>query len=121
MSIPFPFVLDELQPVRPQVRHAFGFVYVYVGDKLVCGLRQSVKQPASNGMWLFTTLAHLESLSREFVDLPRRCLWRSKKDGWIILASRLPNFEELAFKACELIVSGDTRIGKVTRGSTGRY
>ena len=37
--IPFPFVLDELQPVRPAVRHAFGFVYVYVGDKLVCGLR----------------------------------------------------------------------------------
>jgi hypothetical protein len=118
---PFPFVLDELAPLSPVVKRAFGFTYVYIGEKLVCGLRQSVKQPGSNGLWLFTTIDKVESLSQEFPDLPRRCIWRSKKDAWFILASRLANFEELALKACELILARDSRIGKLTRGMAGRY
>ena len=36
---PFPFVLDELQPVRPTVKGAFGFTYVYLDLVLT---RQSV-------------------------------------------------------------------------------
>jgi hypothetical protein len=26
---PFPFVLEELEPIRPTVKRAFGFTYVY--------------------------------------------------------------------------------------------
>src|SRR5215203_4941333 len=110
---PFPFVLDELQPIRPRVKRAFGFTYVYLDDKLLCGLRESEKMPSTNGLWLFTTTEHVDSLGREFPDLPKRYLWRSGKKAWVILSSRLELFEEYAFKACELIVNGDRRVGRV--------
>ena len=115
---PFPFVLEELAPIRPRLKRMFGFTYVYLDDKLLCALRESVKQPRSNGVWLFTTKEELESLGREFPDLSRRYLWRARSgnNAWIVLASRLENFEEYAFKACELMLDGDRRIGRVTRG-----
>jgi len=121
-SLPFPFILEELSAVRPTVKHMFGFVSLYLDDKLVCSLRDSVKQPGSNGMWLYTTIEDVDSLAREFPDLPKRQLWRSRSgnNAWLILASRLENFEEHALKACELILNGDRRIGRVSRGSTRR-
>jgi hypothetical protein len=112
---PFPFVLEELLPIRPTIKRAFGFTYLYLDDKLLCTLRNSLKQPSSNGMWLFTTTEHVDSLGKEFPQLPKRYLWRSGKNAWVVLASRLENFEEYAFKACELILNGDCRIGRLTR------
>ena len=44
---PFPFVLDELQPIRPTVKRAFGLTYVYFDDKLLCCLRDSEKLTAA--------------------------------------------------------------------------
>lgn len=110
---PFPFVLEELQPIRPMVRRAFGFTYIYLDGKLLCGLRDSEKMPSTNGLWLFTTTEHVDSLHREFPDLPRRYLWRSGKKAWVILSARLEYFEEYAFKACELILNGDSRVGRM--------
>jgi hypothetical protein len=118
-TFPFPFVLDELMPLRPTVKRAFGFTYLYLDEVILCGLRNSVKKPASNGIWLFTTTEHVESLGQEFPNLPRRCLWRSGKNAWIILASRLEYFEEYAFKTCELILNGDRRIGRLSRSKSG--
>ena len=114
-ELPFPFVIDELFSFRPTIKHAFGFTYVYLEDKLLCGLRNSKKQPGCNGLWLFTTTEHLESLGKEFPDLSRRYLWRSGKNAWVILPSRLGEFEEYAFKACELMLNGDKRVGRLTR------
>jgi len=113
---PFPFVLQELLSVRPVVKRMFGFTHVYLGERLLCSLRDSARRPGTNGMWLYTTAEHLESLGREFPDLPRRYLWRSGKNAWVILASRLEGFEEYAYAACELILRGDRRVGRVTRG-----
>jgi hypothetical protein len=115
-NIPFPFVLEELASIRPTIKRMFGFTYVYLDERLLFSMRDSVKQPGSNGMWLYTTTEHIESLGREFPQLSRRYLWRSGKQAWVILASRLENFEEYAFKACELILNGDRRIGRTTRG-----
>lgn len=117
---PFPFILEELSPLRPTVKHWFGFTSLYLDEKLLCSLRDSAKQPNSNGMWIYTTTEHVESLAREFPDLPRRQLWRSRSGNkaWVILASRLAGFEEYAFKACELILNGDRRIGRVTRSKS---
>lgn len=114
--VPFPFVLEELFPVRPTVKQMFGFTHIYLGEKLVCSLRDSAKQPATNGMWLYTTVDQIESLSKEFPELPRRNVWRSGKNGWVILSSKLTAFEEYALRACELILRGDRRVGRVTRG-----
>lgn len=116
---PFQFVLDELSPIRPAVRRAFGLTYVYLGERLLLSLRQSERQPRFNGVWLYTEAEHIESLRREFPSLPRRCFWKSKKSGsgWVIIAAGLEDFEEYAFKACELILRGDRRLGRVGRGN----
>lgn len=115
---PFPFVLEELSVIRPTIKHWFGFTNVYLDEKLLCSLRDSAKQPNSNGMWLYTSTEDVDSLAREFPELPKRQLWRSRSGNkaWIVLATRLEGFEEYAFKACELILRGDRRIGRITRG-----
>ena len=113
--IPFPFIIDELDSLRPTVRSVFGFTHVYLADKLLFSLRDAATRTGSNGMWLYTTTEHADSLANEFADLPRRQIWRSGKKAWIILASRLGNFEEHAFKACGLILRGDQRIGRLSR------
>ena len=124
-QVPFPFVLEELSPIRATIKSMFGFTHIYLDDLLLCSLRENVKQPGTNGLWLYTTTEHAESLAREFPDLSKRQVWRSGKNAWIVLASRLENFEEYAFKACELILHGDRRIGRVSRraqaGSMRRY
>ncbi|HET6890619.1 MAG TPA: hypothetical protein VFH31_05910 [Pyrinomonadaceae bacterium] len=116
--LPFPFILEELFPVRPVFKQAFGFTHIYLDERLLCSLRDSTKQPATNGMWLYTSVDHLESLSREVPQLSKRYLWRSGKNGWVVLASKLEYFEDYAYKACELILNGDRRIGRITRRKT---
>ncbi len=115
-SIPFPFILDELSPLRLTVKRVFGFTYLYFGDILLCALRNSHQRPNSNGLWLFTTREHVDALGAEFPGLSRRQLWRSGNNAWVILPSTLEQFEEYAFKACELILSRDQRIGRLSRG-----
>jgi len=117
---PFPFVLEELVSIRPTVKQMFGFTHVYLDDKLLFSLRDSINKPGSNGMWLYTTAEHIESRGREFPQLSRRYLWRSGRNAWVILASKLEGFEEYAFKACDLILRGDPRIGRVSRGRIAR-
>lgn len=116
-KVPFPFVLDELEPLRPVIKSRFGFTHIYFADRLLCSLRENPKQKGTNGLWIYTTTEHVDSLAREFPELSKRQLWRSGRKAWIVLASRLENFEEYAFRACELILNGDQRIGRVTRGS----
>jgi hypothetical protein len=118
--VPFSFVVDELMTLRPTVKQAFGFTYLYLDERLLCGLRDSKKQPGTNGMWLFTTTEDVDSLALEFANLSRRYLWRSGKNAWVILPSRLPEFEEYAIKACELMLNGDRRIGRITRLARGQ-
>lgn len=118
--LPFAFVVDELMPLRPTIRRVFGFTYLYVGDVLVCALRDNVNKPGSNGMWLFTTRDHVDQLGAEFPELPKRYLWRSKDNAWVILPSKLEEFENYVFKACEMIINGDRRIGRLSRGKFAR-
>lgn len=114
-QLPFSFVLEQLESLRPTVKNIFGSINIYLGDKLLFSLRNSVKHPGTNGIWIYTTSEHVESLAKEFPQLPRRQLWRSGHNCWVVLASRLEEFEEYAFKACELVLKGDQRIGRVTR------
>lgn len=113
--LPFPFVIDELMPLRPTIKHAFGFTYLYLDEIVLCALRDSVKRPNTNGMWLFTTREHVDQLGTEFPELPRRYLWRSGDKAWVVLPAKIEHFEEYAFKACEMIMNGDRRIGRLSR------
>ncbi|MEK6283115.1 MAG: hypothetical protein AABN95_22385 [Acidobacteriota bacterium] len=117
--VPFPFVLEELTSLRLTVKKVFGFTYVYLDERLLFSLREDIKRSGTNGMWLFTSKEHVDSLVKEFPELSRRQVWRSGKNCWVVLASRLEYFEEYAFKACGLILNGDRRIGRLTRRATG--
>lgn len=113
--LPYPFVLEEVAALRPTIKSVFGFTYVYLDERLLFSLRDDEKRKGTNGMWLFTTSDQVESLVREFPGLSRRQVWRSGKNCWVVLAARLEHFEEYALKACELILCGDHRIGRITR------
>jgi hypothetical protein len=115
-QVPFQFVIEELGSLRPTVKSLFGATHLYLNDKLLFALRDSAKHPGTNGVWVYTTSEHLDSLAREFPGLPRRQLWRSGKNCWVVLATRLEDFEEHAYRACELVLKGDQRIGRLTRG-----
>ena len=112
---PFPFVLAELEPLRPVVRRMFGCTYVYLDERLLMTLWDRAERPRFRGIWLYTQTEHIESLRREFPQLPRHRFWRSGRNAWIILAAKSEEFEEYALRACALILGGDRRIGRVTR------
>jgi hypothetical protein len=111
--IPFEFVLDALHSVSPHTRSMFGCLAVYVEDKIVLFLRDKGTSTADNGVWLATTHGHHESLRREFPNMRSIQVLGKPVTGWQVLPVDAPDFEESALRACELILAGDPRIGKV--------
>jgi hypothetical protein len=111
--LPYEFVLDALAPLSPWTRPMFGCLAVYVEDKIVLILREKVKESADNGVWLATTREHHASLLLEFPNMRSIRVLGKDVTGWQVLPADAPDFEEAAMHACELIVAGDARIGKV--------
>ncbi len=113
--VPHEFVLDAIAPLSPRTRPMFGCLAVYVEDKIVLILRNKDKrdQTADNGVWLATTKEHHQSLRQEFPNMRSIQVLGKKVTGWQVLPADAQNFEEAALRACELILAGDPRIGKV--------
>jgi hypothetical protein len=120
--VPHEFVLDAIASLSPRTNPMFGCLAVYVQDKIVLILRDKTKQTADNGVWLATTEDHHESLRREFPGMRSIKVLGKKITGWQVLPSDAPDFEEAALHACELVLAGDPRIGKVpgARRASGR-
>ena len=114
-AVPHPFVLDAIDAVSPTTSPMFGCLAVYVADKIVLILRDKRDETADNGVWLATTEKHHESLRREFPNMRSIQVLGKGVTGWQVLPADAPDFEEAALRACELIVAGDPRIGKVPR------
>ena len=114
-KIAFSFVVEELDPLLPVVAPMFGCHSVYIGEKIVLILRNVAKEPQLNGVWVAVTPEGYESLSKEFAATMPFGKPKPGKAPWILLASGAPDFEAKAMKACELILSGDARIGRVTK------
>jgi hypothetical protein len=110
---PHEFVLDALTAAKPTTRPMFGCLAVYVGKKIVGVLRDRADHSEDNGLWLATTKEHHESLRREFPRLRSIGVLGKNVTGWQILPADAPDFEESALRACELILAGDRRIGKL--------
>jgi hypothetical protein len=73
-SAPYPFIVEALAPLEPDVRPMFSGFAVYVGDKIVLMLRDSPKHPEDNGVWVvFSETADLAdpSIRKEFPSLRR--------------------------------------------------
>jgi len=111
--VPHAFVLDALAPLSPTTRPMFGCLAVYVQDKIVLILRDKPNQTADNGVWLATTKEHHQSLRREFPSMRSIQVLGKEVTGWQVLPAGARDFEEAALRACELVIAGDPRIGKV--------
>jgi hypothetical protein len=112
-SIPHEFVLDALASLRPYTRPMFGCLAVYVGERIVLILRDKPNHVDDNGVWLATTPEKHESLRKEFPNMRSIRLLGKKVTGWQVLPVDAPDFEEAAMRACELVIAGDPRIGKI--------
>ncbi len=116
--IPFEFVLDALAPAAPSTRPMFGCLAIYVREKIVLILRHKADETSptketDNGVWLATTGDHHESLRRDFPNMRSIGVLGKKITGWQVLPADAPDFEEAAMRACELVLAGDPRIGKI--------
>ena len=117
--VPHEFVLDAIAALSPETRPMFGCLAVYVEDKIVLILRDKPNQTQDNGVWLATTKEHHESLRREFPNMRSIQVLGKEVTGWQVLPADAPDFEEAALRACDLIVTGDPRIGKVPASRSG--
>jgi hypothetical protein len=110
---PHQFVLDALAQLSPFTRPMFGCLAIYVGEKIVLILRDRPSYPKDNGVWLATTQDHHESLRGDFPSMRSIALFGEKVTSWQVLPSDAPDFEESALRACDLVIAGDPRIGKI--------
>jgi hypothetical protein len=111
--IPHEFVLDAIATLAPMTRPMFGCLAIYVEDKIVLILRDKPTHAADNGVWLATSQDHHASLHQDFPNMRSIGLLGKKITGWQVLPCDEPDFEEAALRACELILVGDPRIGKI--------
>lgn len=118
---PYEFVLEALSAVAPRTHPMFGCLAVYIGEKIVLILRdKGVATAKDNGVWLATTQEHHDSLRREFPNMRSIEIFGKQASGWQLLPADAPDFETSAVRACELIMAGDPRIGKVPKSRRPR-
>ncbi|WP_216850509.1 TfoX/Sxy family protein, partial [Granulicella sp. L46] len=66
---PYPFILDALAPLDPEVRRMFSGFAIYSGNLLILMLREHATSVRDNGLWLVlpeTTIPHEPTLRRDF-------------------------------------------------------
>lgn len=111
--IPHEFVVDAIAALSPRTRSMFGCLAVYIEDKIVFCLRDKPIHTADNGVWLATTKDHHDSLRRELPNMRSIEVLGKNVTGWQILPVDAQDFEESALHVCDLILAGDSRIGKI--------
>ena len=113
---PYPFVLEALAPLNPEVRRMFSGFAVYLGDRIVCMLRDHPKSPRDNGLWLVlspTVNPADPELRREFPSLRSIALLGDKIRHWLLIPGDSPGFETEALHACDLLLHHDSRLGRI--------
>src|SRR5271156_7039 len=119
-AVPHEFVLDAVAHLSPTTRPMFGCLAVYVQEKIVLILRDKPNATADNGVWLATTKEHHQSLRREFPNMRSIQVLGKRVTGWQVLPVDAPDFESAALRACELVLAGDPRIGKIPGARTSK-
>ncbi len=111
--MPHEFILDYLYPLVPRIKKMFGNHSIYIGAKIYLATRESEKNPLDDGIWIGTKIDYHDSLKAQFPSLTNLKLYKIKK--WLLLPVDADDFEETAIGICELIKSGDPRIGVVPK------
>jgi hypothetical protein len=113
--IPFDFVIEHLHTADPLVKQMFGCHSIYLKDKIVLALRRRDDFTQDNGVWIATTRDHHESLRRVLPSLRTISLFGVSESGWQNIPEEGERFEEEVTTACDLILKGDPRIGKIPK------
>ena len=103
------FILDYLYPLVPHIKKMFGTHSLYIGEKIYLATRDSEKKPLDNGIWVATIVDYQDSLKEQFPSLINISVYNIK--SWLVLPVEAVDFEEIAIELCDLIKSGDPRIG----------
>lgn len=116
-KIPFRFILDYLVGVDIIIKPMFGCYGIYASGRLCLFLvnrKQPLKRPEGKpmpkGIYIATTSDHTDQLKTIFAGAEFELL--KEKKVWIFVSESSKKFEEYAIKACEMIISGDSRIGR---------
>ena len=117
-SPPFPFILEALDTLHPEVRPMFSGFAVYIGDKIVCMLRDSPKSPEDNGIWVvfadvFDASDDPKGLSREFPSIRSIQLLGGKIGHWRILPADALDFESESLHFCDFLLAHNPRLGRI--------
>lgn len=115
-SPPFPFLTEALAPLSPEIRPMFSGYAVYIGDKIVCMLRDSAKSIEDNGLWLVLSEFIDPSdpaLRKEFPSLRPIALLGGKINHWLLIPADSPAFETESLHACDLLLHRDPRLGRI--------
>jgi hypothetical protein len=121
-SPPYPFILEALDPLHPEVRPMFSGHAVYIGDKIVCMLRDHPKSPEDNGIWIVfaETFDTANDPKSEFPSIRPIKLLEGKIKHWLILPSEAPTFESESSHFCELLLTHDPRLGRIPESRKSR-
>ncbi len=111
--VPYDFVLDELDRLKPETRPMFGCTAVYVGEQIVFALREKAGEKRDNGVWIATTIEHHASLKKDLPSMRSIRVLGDGVTGWQILPASGKNFEDEVLLACALVRKKDPRIGKI--------
>ena len=112
-SIPFDFAIENLFSLDPVIRPMFGAHAIYVGPKIVLILRN--KNDYDSGVWIGTTPEHHASLKKIFKSMRDIALFGGGTSSWQCLPMDADDFESNVNLACDLILKGDPRIGKIPK------
>lgn len=95
----------------------FGCFAVYVGEKIMLVLRNRQDHEQANGVWIATRKEHHASLKKNFPLMRSIYILSDGKaeTEWQMLPLDADDFESSAIKACELILEGDERIGRIPK------
>ncbi len=119
-AIPHDFVLELLDEMEPYTKPMFGCTAVYVGSKIVFILRDRGNSPPDDGVWIATTGEHHASLRRDLPSMRDIEIFGPGPTGWQVLPVSADDFEESVRLACEFVLNGDERIGKVPKARVSR-
>ncbi|MGA7158731.1 MAG: hypothetical protein WBY53_17935 [Acidobacteriaceae bacterium] len=115
---PYPFVLDALDPLHPEVRRMFSGFAVYTANRLILMLRESPKSPRDNGLWLVlseTTSPADPALRRDFPSLRTIDILGGAINHWLLIPSDSPSFESESLRACDHLLHHDPRLGRIPK------
>lgn len=117
-TLPFEFVLEELDRLSPYTKPMFGAFGLYVDDKIVFILREKEGSEQDNGVWMATTQEHHASLKKDFPNMRSIQVFGGGETGWQVLPADSEDFEEAVIKACKFVSKKDPRIGKVPKSKS---